>query len=267
MMLTSSGDHRGAAREAGVEHMLTKPVRRARLLAAVAEALGDRPSAPAPVPAGVRAPAAPGGARVLVAEDNPVNRMVIEGMLAARGVAVDVAENGREAIERVRDGVYAAVFMDCQMPELDGYAATAGIRAAEAEAGGPRLPIVATTAHAMAGDRERCLQAGMDDYLSKPLRPEELDRVLARWLGAGAPAAGAAAGTPVGLAPPAGGPGRRGGSILCGPWDSATSPSTSGRPIRSSSNAGAASSCRSPPSSPLTQSAETSTRWAPRRTV
>jgi len=73
---------------------------------------------------------------VLVAEDNPVNRMVIEGMLVARGVAVDVAENGREAIERVRDGVYAAVFMDCQMPELDGYAATAGIRAAEAEAGG-----------------------------------------------------------------------------------------------------------------------------------
>ena len=243
--------------------MLTKPVRRARLLAAVAEALGDRPSAPAPVPAGVRAPAAPGGARVLVAEDNPVNRMVIEGMLAARGVAVDVAENGREAIERVRDGVYAAVFMDCQMPELDGYAATAGIRAAEAEAGGracrswPR-PGTPWRATASAASRR-----GMDDYLSKPLRPEELDRVLARWLGAGAPAAG----TPLGLAPPAGGPGRRGGSILCGPWDSATSPSTSGRPIRSSSNAGAASSCRSPPSSPSTQSAETSTRWAPRRTV
>lgn len=121
--------------------------------------------------------------RVLVADDNPVNRLVIEGMLAKHGVVTDIAENGLEALERLRETSYAAVFMDCQMPELDGYAASAAIRAGEA--GDPRVTIIAMTAHAMAGDRERCLQAGMDDYLSKPLRPEELNRVVARWLGLG----------------------------------------------------------------------------------
>src|SRR6185436_14803764 len=106
------------------------------------------------------------GAHVLVAEDNAINRLVIEGMLAARGIAVDVAENGRQALEMLAVAAYDAVFMDCQMPELDGYAATAAIRAGERERPGePRLPIVAMTAHAMAGDRERCLAAGMDDYL------------------------------------------------------------------------------------------------------
>jgi CheY-like chemotaxis protein len=166
--------------------MLTKPVRRARLLDAVAEALGERAEAAAPAePAALPAT---GGARVLVADDNAVNRLVIEGMLRARGVAADHAENGREALALLAQHRYAAVFMDCQMPELDGYAATAAIREAEARDGGPRLPIVAMTAHAMAGDRERCLRAGMDDYLSKPLRPDELDRVLAGWIGAGAPA-------------------------------------------------------------------------------
>ncbi|MEA2312840.1 MAG: hypothetical protein QOE28_2808, partial [Solirubrobacteraceae bacterium] len=197
VMLTSSGDRRSDARAAGVEALLTKPVRRARLLEAVAEALGtDRPAKPgerlqpreiAPVAA-----AAPDGTgpRVLVADDNPVNRLVMTGMLAGRGLAVEHAEDGREAIVRLREGDFAAVFMDCQMPELDGYAATAAIRAAEAETGAARMPIVAMTAHAMAGDRERCLEAGMDDYLSKPLRADELDRVLDRWV-AIAPAAAA----------------------------------------------------------------------------
>jgi CheY-like chemotaxis protein/HPt (histidine-containing phosphotransfer) domain-containing protein len=106
-------------------------------------------------------------------------------MLAARGITADIADNGRVAVARLEQASYALVFMDIQMPELDGYAATAAIRAAEAAAGGPRRPIVAMTAHAMAGDRERCLAAGMDDYLSKPLRPAELDAVLDRWLGTG----------------------------------------------------------------------------------
>jgi CheY-like chemotaxis protein/HPt (histidine-containing phosphotransfer) domain-containing protein len=186
VMLTSSGDNRRAAREAGVEHVLTKPVRRARLLAGVAEALGDAVVATEPVEP-LALPAAR-GTRLLVADDNAVNRLVIEGMLRARGVASDAAENGHEALVLIAQHEYATVFMDCQMPELDGYAATAAIRASERRSGGPRLPIVAMTAHAMAGDRERCLAAGMDDYLSKPLRPAELDRVLADWLGTGAPA-------------------------------------------------------------------------------
>jgi CheY-like chemotaxis protein len=130
-------------------------------------------------------------ARVLVADDNPVNRLVIEGMLAVRGVAADAAENGLEVIERLHHHDYDAIFMDCQMPALDGYAATAAIRSSETA--GKRMPIIAMTAHAMAGDRERCLQAGMDDYLAKPLRAAELDRVVGRWLGRGAQGAATAA--------------------------------------------------------------------------
>jgi two-component system sensor histidine kinase/response regulator len=127
---------------------------------------------------------------VLVAEDNAVNQMVIQGMLARYGFEVDVAGDGREALAQLEHRRYAAVFMDCQMPELDGYETTAAIRAAEASRGSARLPIVAMTAHAMTGDRERCVAAGMDDYLAKPLRPDLLDAVLERWVG-----------TSIGLAP------------------------------------------------------------------
>ena len=102
-------------------------------------------------------------------------------MLGKRGFKVEVANNGREALTMLTVRSYALVFMDCQMPEMDGYAATAAIRGRES--GASRLPIVAMTAHAMKGDRERCLAAGMDDYLSKPLRPAELDAALERWLG------------------------------------------------------------------------------------
>jgi two-component system sensor histidine kinase/response regulator len=102
-------------------------------------------------------------------------------MLGKRGYEVEIAVNGREALTMLTVRHYALVFMDCQMPEMDGYAATAAIRGRES--GGTRLPIVAMTAHAMKGDRERCLAVGMDDYLSKPLRPQELDDVLGRWLG------------------------------------------------------------------------------------
>jgi two-component system sensor histidine kinase/response regulator len=185
VMLTSTGDHRGRARELGIVAYLTKPVRRARLLEAVAEAAAGEPVPAAP---GARRAARDGAAarvsgavRVLVAEDNAVNQLVIETMLSKRGFAVDVANNGSEALAMLAEGSYAAVFMDCQMPELDGYEATARIRAGER--GGTRLPVIAMTAHAMKGDRERCLAAGMDDYLSKPLRPEQLDAVLERRLG------------------------------------------------------------------------------------
>ena len=128
---------------------------------------------------------------MLVAEDNPVNQLVIQGMLDKRGYACDVVANGREALAQLERGEHAAVLMDVQMPEMDGFEATARIRARET--GGERLPIIAMTASAMEGDRERCLAAGMDDYLAKPLRPDQLDAVLERWLGAGAGSAGRAA--------------------------------------------------------------------------
>jgi PAS domain S-box-containing protein len=188
VMLTSTGTHRSAAREAGVGRYLTKPVRRERLLRTVAEAVGKAPVAAAPAQAGAAGPEpepAPEPAdrpRVLVAEDNAVNQLVIESMLARRGLQVDVAPDGDAALARLHERRYAAVFMDCQMPGLDGYQVTAALRAAEAGSA-QRLPVIAMTAHAMAGDRERCLAAGMDDYLAKPLASGQLDRVLARWLG------------------------------------------------------------------------------------
>jgi two-component system, sensor histidine kinase and response regulator len=184
IMLTSTLDGRLDAREAGIAHYLTKPVRRAKLLETVAEAMGT----PAPLVSHAAAPAAAPvtGQAILVVEDNAVNQRVIEAMLAKRGFAVECAGNGRDGLERIAERDYALVFMDCQMPEMDGYEATAALR--ERETAGEHLPVVAMTAHAMKGDRERCLAAGMDDYLAKPLRPEELDAVLERWLHASAAA-------------------------------------------------------------------------------
>jgi two-component system sensor histidine kinase/response regulator len=182
VMLTSTTDRRVAAREAGIDHYLQKPVRRLRLLETIAEAMGNAPAPETPATAPVA------GARddaILVVEDNVVNQRVIEAMLAKRGFKVECAANGREALSMLAVGPYALVFMDCQMPEMDGYAATMAIRSREK--GDERLTIVAMTAHAMKGDRERCLAAGMDDYLPKPLRPSELDAALERWLGAPAP--------------------------------------------------------------------------------
>ncbi|RKQ87888.1 PAS domain S-box-containing protein [Solirubrobacter pauli] len=180
VMLTSTSDRSRDAREAGITAYLQKPVRRERLLEVVSEALGATPEQAA-APTTALTPAA-GGEAILVVDDNAVNQRVIQAMLAKRGYAVECAGNGREALTMLSVRSYALVFMDCQMPEMDGYAATAAIRSREP--GKARLPIVAMTAHAMKGDRERCLAAGMDDYLSKPLRPEELDAVLKRVLGA-----------------------------------------------------------------------------------
>jgi signal transduction histidine kinase/ActR/RegA family two-component response regulator len=129
--------------------------------------------------------------RVLVVDDNQVNRLVANRMLAKLGCVVVEAGDGIEAVRLAADGGYALILMDCQMPELDGYAATAAIRAAET---GRRVPIVAMTANAMEGDRERCLAAGMDDYVTKPVSAAALARVLAIWGDAGtAPAATPAA--------------------------------------------------------------------------
>jgi CheY-like chemotaxis protein len=93
-----------------------------------------------------------------------------------------VAGNGREALEAIDGASYDLIMMDCQMPKMDGYATTRAIREKEKAGEGRRIPVVALTAHAMEGDRERCLAAGMDDYLSKPYKPEVLEAILARWL-------------------------------------------------------------------------------------
>ena len=133
-----------------------------------------------------RSPARPSGgpdaagARLLVAEDTTVNQIVASELLKRRGYVADVVPDGRAAVEAFSDGGYAAILMDIQMPKMDGYEATAEIRRREAP--GSRVPIIAITAHALQSDRERALAAGMDDYIAKPIRPDELDRALERWL-------------------------------------------------------------------------------------
>ncbi len=118
---------------------------------------------------------------VLLAEDYEANRRVAVHMLDRLGFGVDVACNGIEALECLAQGAYDAVLMDCQMPELDGFEATRRVR--EIERGSERhIPILAMTAHALAGDRERCLAAGMDDYLAKPIKLKALEDLLALWV-------------------------------------------------------------------------------------
>ncbi|WP_313178096.1 response regulator [Massilia sp.] len=176
-------------REAGVAYQLIKPARAADLFACMA----TRPrGATAPAPQFMPPPALPqpGGPmhmlrvrRVLLAEDNPVNVEVAKAMLESLGLQAQVAQNGAEALQAVRAGDVEAVLMDCQMPVMDGFAATAAIRRAEREAGLPRtLPIIAITANALQGDREACLAAGMDDYLSKPFTQQQLAAVIGRWI-------------------------------------------------------------------------------------
>jgi PAS domain S-box-containing protein len=121
--------------------------------------------------------------RILLVEDNPVNRMVAVGMLQALGHETDSAEDGIVALGLLQEHRYDAVLLDVQMPRMDGYATARAIREGERHSGAPRLPIIALTAAAIDGERERCLQAGMDDFLTKPLAPNGLSAALRRWLG------------------------------------------------------------------------------------
>jgi CheY-like chemotaxis protein len=115
-----------------------------------------------------------------VVEDNPVNQKMMVKILEKLGCRVDTAENGIEAIKKVEQFVYDLVLMDCQMPGMDGYEATAEIR--RRDGASRHIPIIAVTAHAMQGDREICLRAGMDDYMSKPVRKEAVSEMIKKWI-------------------------------------------------------------------------------------
>ncbi|HEX3747126.1 MAG TPA: response regulator [Bryobacteraceae bacterium] len=205
IMLTSVGHWAEVLDMQGcdIDACLVKPVRQSQLLNTLATSwarkreagTGGRPRA-RPAVAAVRAPAQPDPAghmlRVLVAEDNAVNQKVAVRMLERLGVRPDVAANGREAVELCAMLPYDLIFMDCHMPEMDGYAATAAIR--KQMGAERRVPIVAMTAEAMEGCRENCLAAGMDDYIAKPVRPEDLKEALRRWAPGAATHARAAGG-------------------------------------------------------------------------
>jgi CheY-like chemotaxis protein len=186
VLLTSGPDVSPAeATEAGISARLTKPVHLSRLRTALegvsAAACTRGPAAtplPGPPPVGSRG-------HVLVVEDNHVNQLVAVGILEHLGYSTEVAGNGIEALTAVAQRTFDAVLMDCQMPELDGYAATEELRRTEAP--GRRTPVIAMTAGVSQGERERCRAAGMDDFVPKPVSPDALDTVLARWLPTSAP--------------------------------------------------------------------------------
>jgi len=180
VVLMSAFGHEEIRGPLPADGFLGKPFSRTQLRALLAKlGAGSRAASAEVRSAGTRATDL-AGLRVLLAEDNDANRQVAAELLAAAGVSVDVAENGREALERLRaqPAAYDAVLMDVQMPEMDGYAATRALREEPGLAG---LPVIATTAHALAGERERCLAAGMNDHLAKPIDPEALYAMLRRW--------------------------------------------------------------------------------------
>jgi len=198
VLLTSFGQrgHGAEASRIGIAAYLTKPVDEADLYDCLVEVMDETRRRRAPhlvTRHSLRELRPPVAARVLVAEDNEVNQKVAARILEKLGYQAEVAENGKEALEACARTRYDAVLMDGQMPGMDGFEATRRIREREREAGGPRLPIVAMTASAMKGDREKCLEAGMDDYVSKPVTPEALEAVLRRWVGAPAGSAEKAA--------------------------------------------------------------------------
>jgi two-component system, sensor histidine kinase and response regulator len=173
------------AREAGVSAHLSKPVKQSDLLETILGVVA--PSGPASLPGAPSAAASGAGARplrILVAEDNATNQKLVTSLFAQRWDTVVLASNGREAVQRWEEAAFDVILMDVQMPLMSGLEATAAIRERERSTGA-HIPIVAMTAHAMAGDRERCLHAGMDGYVSKPLRPDELLAAVDRLVSGG----------------------------------------------------------------------------------
>jgi len=181
MMLTSADQSLAMAkcRELGVGTCLIKPIKASTLLLSIRRVLGKPQAETVAPPLPASAPAAGFPLRILVAEDNAVNQKLALALLEKAGHRVSLAITGADAVSRWREGDFDLILMDVQMPILDGLEATRQIREQE-KTMGSHVPIVAMTAHAMAGDRERCLQAGMDDYLSKPIHRPELLAMLAR---------------------------------------------------------------------------------------
>ena len=204
VLMTSMGE-RGDAKhfeEIGFSAYLTKPVKQSHLYDCLVTVAGIQKDKKEELPAKIVTrhdvvEDQKRGVRILLAEDNIINQKVALNILKKLGHFADVVANGKEAILSVERSPYDLVLMDCQMPELDGYAATRKIREMElkarestpmaSESSGlsprwKRIPIVALTAHAMKGDREKCMEAGMDDYLAKPVKPQELSDMLRKWL-------------------------------------------------------------------------------------
>ncbi|MFC4785472.1 response regulator [Nocardioides sp. MAHUQ-72] len=183
VLLTSGPDvDADTARRAGIRARLTKPVHHGQLHGALLDVTqGARAGRPGEAPAtGSR----PTRGHVLVVEDSQTNQLVAVGMLEHLGFSTEVAGNGLEALAAMQRTRFAAVLMDCQMPEMDGYEATRELRRREDP--GTHTPVIAMTAGVVQGDRERCLEAGMDDYVSKPVHPTELEAALQRWVPASA---------------------------------------------------------------------------------
>lgn len=188
LMLTSVGYDTTEPDAPAIDSWITKPIRSKMLHQAILGLGRNRPRIQLPSQS-ERLAGAPSAqatvAYILLVEDTPVNQEVALGMLELLGHRVDVAENGQEAVQAVARTTYDLVLMDCQMPVMDGFAAATAIRAQEQSAGSARrLPLIALTAHALEGDRERCLAAGMDDYLTKPFTLHSLQAMLAQWISA-----------------------------------------------------------------------------------
>jgi CheY-like chemotaxis protein len=180
ILLTSAGQRGDSARcrELGIAGYLTKPVRQSELRAAIVAVLGAHGKETTVTRHSVREERTR-GQHILIAEDNAVNQRVIQRLVERQGHTATVVDSGMKAIEALDEGEFDAVLMDVQMPEMDGFEATAEIRRRE-QLSGKRHTIIAMTAHAMSGDRERCLGAGMDDYLSKPIGLAQLIAALNR---------------------------------------------------------------------------------------
>lgn len=178
--------------EAGFKAYLTKPIKQSELFDAMIGAmnptlpgaliLNENPAPQLPPQSLLTGEAGPKG-RILVAEDNSVNQLLALTLIRKFGYSAHAVANGQEALQAVATGDYDLVLMDCQMPEMDGFEATAAIRKLELAENRPRIPVVALTANAMKEDELNCYSAGMDDYVSKPIKRERLAEVLEKWIG------------------------------------------------------------------------------------